>query len=87
MSVRLRLRTPPVVRLDGSCVRPDAFASLEEAAIARLIVWHGREEARLGDFFDVNGGVSDDVRVSGDVGRITHLGTRFLCLVVSSFFC
>lgn len=74
MSVRLTLRTAPTVRLDASCVRPDAFATLEEAAIARLAVWHGREAARLGDFFAVRGGASDDVRVSGDLGRITHLG-------------
>lgn len=74
MSVRLTLRVAPLVRLDASCVRPDAFASLQEAAIAKLSVWHGREEARLGDFFDVKGGTSDDVRVSGDVGRMTHMG-------------
>ena len=74
MSVRLKLRAAPLVRLDASCVRPDAFATLKEAEIARLAVWHGREEARLGDFFDVEGGASDDVRISGDLGRITHLG-------------
>lgn len=72
--MHLTLRTAPAVRLDGSCVRPDAFASLEEAAIAKLTVWHGREKARLGDFFDVKGGGSDDLRVVGDLGRITHVG-------------
>lgn len=74
MSVRLSLRTAPSVRLEASCVRPDAFATLAESEIARLPVWHGREEARLADFFDVKGGLSDDVRIGGDLSRITHLG-------------
>jgi formylmethanofuran dehydrogenase subunit C len=74
VSVRLKLRAAPLVRLDASCVRPDAVATLSEAEIARLAVWHGREEARLGDFFDVEGGASDDVRISGDLHRITHVG-------------
>ncbi|HEY6100392.1 MAG TPA: formylmethanofuran dehydrogenase subunit C, partial [Anaeromyxobacter sp.] len=74
MSVRLTLRSAPSVRLDGSSVRPDAFATLDEAKIAGLAVWHGREQARLGDFFDVKGGLSDDVRVSGNLVRISHLG-------------
>jgi formylmethanofuran dehydrogenase subunit C len=74
VSVRLTLRAAPTVRLEASCVRPDGLAALTEAEIAGLTVWHGREETRLGEFFDVKGGRSDDVRISGDLERITHLG-------------
>lgn len=72
--VQLNLRRPPSVLLEAPCVRPDAFASLGEAEIARLPVLHGREEARLGDFFDVSGGRTDEVRVAGDLVHVTELG-------------
>jgi formylmethanofuran dehydrogenase subunit C len=72
--VGLTLRSPPRVPLEAPCVRPDLFATLSQAEIEALPVWHGREEARLGDFFDVQGGGSDDVRVKGHAGRVKHLG-------------
>jgi formylmethanofuran dehydrogenase subunit C len=73
-AIRLTLRTVPSVPLEAPSVRPDAFAALTEREIALLPVWHGKEQARLGDFFDVQGGGSDEVRVLGDVARVKHLG-------------
>jgi formylmethanofuran dehydrogenase subunit C len=55
-------------------VRPDALAMLTESEIALLPALHGNQVARLGDFFLVQGGHSDEVRVIGDVGRVKHLG-------------
>jgi formylmethanofuran dehydrogenase subunit C len=72
--VQLTLRNPPAVLLEAPAVRPDAFATLTEAEIAGLPVWHGREERRLGDFFAVSGGRSEEVRVSGDLTHVTELG-------------
>ena len=45
--VRLTLRAEPSVALEAPGVRPDAFATLSEAEIARLPAWHGREAVRL----------------------------------------
>jgi formylmethanofuran dehydrogenase subunit C len=73
-SVRLTLRAAPRVPLEAPCVRPDAFASLTSAEIERLPVWQGRDQARIGDFFTVEGGSADDVRVLGDVSRVKRLG-------------
>jgi formylmethanofuran dehydrogenase subunit C len=73
-AVRLVLRTAPSVLLEAPCVRPDAFAACTQAEIAALPVWHGKDAARLGDFFDVQGGGSDEVRVTGDVSRVRRLG-------------
>lgn len=73
-AIRLTLRSSPTVSLEAPSVRPDAFAALTEREIARLPVWHGRERASLGDFFDVEGGGADEVHVLGDVGRVKHLG-------------
>src|SRR6185436_6720830 len=72
--VRLTLRAQPSVPLDGRSIRPDQFARLDESAIALLPVWHGNDGARLGDFFRVEGGSSDEVLVSGDLTRVTSLG-------------
>lgn len=74
MSVRLELRTAPSVPLEAGAIRPDALAALVEVEIARLPVRHGREEARLADFFQVEGGRSDDVRVAGDLSKLKHVG-------------
>lgn len=72
--VRLTLRSEPSVPLEAPSVRPDALASLTESEIARLPILHGNQAARVGDFFEVQGGHSDEVRVVGDVGRVKHLG-------------
>jgi formylmethanofuran dehydrogenase subunit C len=73
-ATRLTLRSAPSVPLEAPSVRPDAFAALTEAQIERLPAWHGKDEVRLGDFFDVQGTGRDEVRVLGDVGRVKHLG-------------
>src|SRR5690554_2705903 len=64
----------PAVPLEAPEIRPDAFAALSEAEIARLPVWHGNEAAQVGDFFRVRGGRSADVRIAGHAGRVKHLG-------------
>lgn len=74
MSVHLRLRSVPHGSLDLSPLRPDVLAVLDEVAIARLPLSLGRESASLGDFFEVRGGASDDVRIEGDLRGLRHLG-------------
>jgi formylmethanofuran dehydrogenase subunit C len=70
----LTLRAQPAVPLEAPSIRPDAFASLDAAEIARLPAWHGKEPVRLGDFFAVEGGRSDHVVVRGDLARVAALG-------------
>ncbi|MGH7506065.1 MAG: formylmethanofuran dehydrogenase subunit C [Longimicrobiales bacterium] len=72
--VTLALRARPAVPLEAPCVRPDTFASLGEAEIARLAVWHGNEQCQLGDFFDVRGGRATDVRITGETAAVKRLG-------------
>jgi formylmethanofuran--tetrahydromethanopterin N-formyltransferase len=73
-AVVLTPRAPPAVPLEAPCIRPEAFAALAEGEIAALPVWHGNEAARLGDFFDVRGGRSEEVRVAGDASRVKQIG-------------
>lgn len=74
MSIRLTLRPGAVGPIDGSAVRPDAFAALSEAEIARLPL-PAPVPAALGDVFDVAGGHSDDVWLEGELSRVHRLGS------------
>jgi formylmethanofuran dehydrogenase subunit C len=62
------------VELDG--VTADRLAGLDEREIAALPVHVGRQDARLGDLFDVRGGRSSQVRVTGDLTRVDGLAAR-----------
>ena len=64
----------PVPPLEAEGVRPDAFASLSESEIAGLPVRWGKEKLRLGDFFEVRGGRSAELRIAGDAARVHRLG-------------
>ncbi|MGH7576733.1 MAG: formylmethanofuran dehydrogenase subunit C [Longimicrobiales bacterium] len=73
--VTLALRARPAVPLEAPCVRPDAFPAMSAAEIGRLTVWHGNEPVPLGDWFDIDGGYGDDVRVTGDaLASVKRLG-------------
>lgn len=72
--VTLRLRTPVEGRLDAESIRADRCAGLSEREIAGLPVWLGRQQARLGDFFDVRGGRSSRVSVEGVSSNVDGLG-------------
>jgi len=72
--LELILRDRPAVPLEAPCIRPDTLARLTVREIAALTVWHGNEEARLGDFFEIRGDPSTEVRVVGETARIKHLG-------------
>lgn len=73
-AVTLTLRGPVARRLEVECITPNALATLDESAIARLPVWDGPQIVPLGDVFDVRGGRSDRVRVTGDLAMIDALG-------------
>ena len=71
-AVTLSLRVPieAETRLEVEGVAADRFAALSSAEIARLPAWLGRREAKLGDFFDVQGERSARVRIEG---MLTHV--------------
>lgn len=73
-AITLTLRAPVARRLEVECITPNAFAALDESAIARLPVWDGPHIVPLGDVFGVRGGHSDRVRVAGDLAMIDAVG-------------
>ena len=71
--VTLTLRGPLAEAIDVAELAADRLAARTEQEIAAMPVWAGRREARLGDFFSVNGGSSAVIRVVGDVTLVRGL--------------
>ena len=75
MTRALTLREAPSAPVRAEALAPDRLAALGAAEIERLELWHGNRRAAVGDLFAVAGGGSDDVRVEGDLRRVSGLGT------------
>jgi formylmethanofuran dehydrogenase subunit C len=70
----LTLREPPAAPVDAEGLRPDALAQLRRADIERVELFHGNRATPLGELFTVSGDGEPDVRVEGDLARVTRLG-------------
>jgi formylmethanofuran dehydrogenase subunit C len=68
--VTVSLRAPLAEPLQVEGLTADRVAGLSECEIAALPVWLGARKARLGDFFDVKGELSDRLRVVGALGNV-----------------
>ncbi len=75
MSVTLRLRAAPALRLDLRGLLPTTLAGLDAPAIERLPLGQGRGTAPLAEFFDV-ARQGDDARLvlQGDLSRCDRIG-------------
>jgi len=75
VTLTLTLREAPVAPVRAEALAPDRIAGMSAAEIERLEVWHGNRRASAGELFSVAGGGTDDVRVEGDLGRVSGLGS------------
>ena len=73
-SITLTLRELLDHTVDAECISPDRFATLSLREIEQLAVWAGREQRELADYFVVHGERSTEVRIDGDVRRVTSIG-------------
>jgi formylmethanofuran dehydrogenase subunit C len=71
MTLTLTLRDQPDVALEADVLTPDRLAEADD--VAALPLWHGKERARVGDFFAVSG-AGDDVRLEGNLARVRGVG-------------
>jgi formylmethanofuran dehydrogenase subunit C len=71
----LTLREAPAAPVLAEALAPDRLAGLGAAEIERLAIRHGNRPAVVGDLFTVAGGASDDLRIEGDLRRVSGLGT------------
>jgi formylmethanofuran dehydrogenase subunit C len=69
MTLTLTLREQPDVPLEAEVLTPDRLVG----DVAALSLWHGKERTRVGEFFEVSGS-GDDVRLEGDLSRVSHVG-------------
>jgi formylmethanofuran dehydrogenase subunit C len=72
---RLTLQVQPTAPLEADVITPDRLMEKTAAEIAALPVTHGNEQARLGDFFAVEGDGTAEIVVEGDLSRVKHVGT------------
>jgi formylmethanofuran dehydrogenase subunit C len=71
MTLTLTLREQPDLALESEVLVPDRLAAADD--VGALELWHGKERARVSDFFAVAGG-GDDVRLEGDLSRVRGVG-------------
>jgi formylmethanofuran dehydrogenase subunit C len=75
VSVRLRLRQPPALRLDLRGLSPAGLAGLSAAQIERLPLGHGRATVPVAEFFDVlQEGEGQTLAFEGDLSRCDRIG-------------
>ena len=72
--VILRLKQDPVVTLEAEVITPDKFAEMSHEQICESIVYHGKRQLRLDEFFEVEGEKSEHIVLHGDMHRVRHLG-------------
>ena len=74
MSITLHLKRQPTVPLEAEVLSPDALCGLSNAEIRSLIVYHGKRQLPVGEFFDVEGERSDDLVVHGSLNKVRWIG-------------
>jgi formylmethanofuran dehydrogenase subunit C len=80
-TVTITTKAQPDLYLEAENVTPDAFAGKKAEEIADLHVYVGREQHRLGDFFEVSGkgGATPEetkIVVKGDLSRVKYIGMK-----------
>ena len=62
------------VPLEAEVLSPDTVAPLRHDDIRALPVFLGKRQYRVDDFFDVEGGGSEELEIRGDAGRVKWIG-------------
>src|SRR5690242_4038668 len=72
--ITLTLKEQPSVPLEAEVLSPDVLAELSNADIRALPVYLGKRQRRVDDFFEVDGGSSDQLTIRGDAARVKWIG-------------
>lgn len=80
-TVTLTIKNQPDLYLEADTICPDAFAGKKTEEIAGLPVYVGREQHRLGDFFEISGkagatAAETKIVVNGDLSRVKYIGMK-----------
>ena len=72
--ITLRLKQAPTVTLEAEAITPDRFAEMTHEEICSSVVYHGKRQLRLDEFFEVEGERSEHLAIHGDLHRVRHVG-------------
>jgi formylmethanofuran dehydrogenase subunit C len=74
MPITFHLKQPPTVPLEAEVLSPDVMANLSNDEIRNLVVYHGKRQLPLGEFFDVEGERSTDLVLHGPLHKVRWVG-------------
>jgi formylmethanofuran dehydrogenase subunit C len=74
MPITFQLKRQPTVPLEAEVLTPNKLADLSNDEIRSLIVYHGRRQLPLGEFFDVDGERSHDLVLHGALHKVRWIG-------------
>ena len=74
MAITFHLKRPPAVPLEAEVLSPDKLAELSNEEIRSLIVYHGKRQLPLGEFFDIEGERSEDLILHGELHKVRWIG-------------
>ena len=74
MSLHFHLRQQPEVPLEAEVLCPDQLVGRSNAEIRQLIVYHGKRQVPLEEFFDVEGDGSEEIELHGDLNKVRWVG-------------
>ncbi|MEM1538954.1 MAG: formylmethanofuran dehydrogenase subunit C [Candidatus Bathyarchaeia archaeon] len=79
--MRLIPKIKPTMPVEAEVITPNVLAGKKLEEIVNLPVWEGKVKRKLGDFFDVEGEVSEKpedlkIEIEGDASRIKYIGAR-----------
>lgn len=72
--ITLTLKSPPTVPLEAETITPNAFVNMSNEQIRASLVYHGKRQLRIDDFFEVTGEFSDQIEMHGDLHRVKLIG-------------
>jgi formylmethanofuran dehydrogenase subunit C len=74
MAITFQLKRQPTVPLEAEVLTPDTVADLSNDEIRSLIVYHGKRQLPLGEFFDVEGERSEKLVIHGALHKVRWIG-------------
>src|SRR6476660_9415860 len=74
MPITLQLKRQPAVPLEAEVLTPDKLSELSNDEIRSLIVYHGKRQLPLGEFFEVEGERSEDLIIHGSLHKVRWIG-------------
>jgi len=78
--IKLKIKKQPEVPLEAEVITPDHFTGKTAAEIKKLELFHGKEVAKLGDFFDVSGKSTNiketKIIIDGDLSNVKRVGEK-----------